>query len=57
MFVQAPDELYETGNPEEAVAATVKLEPLIALVGACVFTVIVWFVIGASVNVAVTVQK
>jgi hypothetical protein len=54
-FVQAPDELYETGNPEEAVAATVKLEPFIALAGEFVVTVIVWLVIGVRVKVAVTV--
>jgi hypothetical protein len=40
-FVHDPDELYETGNPDEAVASTVKLEPLVALDGALAETVIV----------------
>jgi hypothetical protein len=26
-FEHEPDELYDTGNPDEAVAVTVKLEP------------------------------
>ena len=47
-FVHAPDELYETGNPEEAVAATVKLEPLVAFAGACVVMVIVWSSIAGN---------
>ena len=42
-FVQDPAELYVTGNPEDAVAATVKLLPNTALPGAEVVTVMVWF--------------
>jgi hypothetical protein len=34
MFVQEPEELYETASPDEAVAATVKVAPANALVGA-----------------------
>jgi len=53
-FVHAPDEVYQTGNPEEAAASTVKLEPLAALAGACVMTVMIWSVIGLGVKVAVS---
>jgi hypothetical protein len=53
-FVHAPEALYDTGNPEEAVASTGKLEPLTALAGAPVVTVIVWSVIGVRVKVAVS---
>ena len=40
--------LYETGRPDVAVAATVKLELNAADPGACVPTVIVWFAFVAS---------
>jgi len=40
--VQTPVVLIATGNPELAVAATLKVEPFAALAGACVVTVIVW---------------
>ena len=40
--VQIPLVVIETGNPELAVAATLKLEPLRAVPGAGVVTVIVW---------------
>ena len=38
-LVHAPDELYVTDKPDEAVAATVKESPMTALAGALVFTV------------------
>src|SRR5512134_1081227 len=41
-FVHAPDELYETGKPDEAAASTVKTSPARAPAGALVVTVIVW---------------
>ena len=40
--VQTPLEVIATGNPELAVAATVKVVPFAALAGAWVVTVIVW---------------
>ncbi len=42
MFVHDPNEVYVTDKFDEAVASTVKVEPLIALNGACVLTVIFW---------------
>ena len=48
-FVHEPVALYATGNPEDAVAATVKLVPLAAVAGAGVVTVIVWFTFCALV--------
>ena len=48
-FVHAPEALYETGNPDEAVASTVKTSPITALAGALMVTVIVWSAIGTAV--------
>ena len=43
-FVQVPVALYVTVNPEDAVAATVKLDPFTEVAGAAVVMVIVWSV-------------
>jgi hypothetical protein len=43
LFVQAPALLYETGKPEDDVAATLNWVLLAALVGAWVVTLITWF--------------
>ena len=43
LFVQAPELLYETGRPEDDVAATLNCALLAALAGACVVTLITWF--------------
>ena len=40
-LVQDPTALYVTGNPDDAVAATVKLLPNTALTGAGIVTLIV----------------
>jgi hypothetical protein len=40
--VQCPEAVYVTGNPELAVATTVKLVPFTAVAGAGVINVMVW---------------
>ena len=42
-FVHTPELLYATARPEFEVAATVNCELKVAVAGACVPTVIVWF--------------
>ena len=46
-FVHTPELLKVTGKPELEVAATEKLALKTALDGACVLTVIVWFIFCA----------
>jgi hypothetical protein len=53
-FVHDPELLYETGNPELAVAATVNCVLNAALAGAWVVTVIVWVWLAVTVNVLVS---